>query len=334
VRVQRAPIVVDTRAALALSVVQDNAKGPQTVLSVDAARVQVSALSSPKVTDTSTALAVAERVQSQVTFHELDVTRDIEPLSTRLDVPAVTIRHLERFERFIPGKRSWRLMGGGVQAEGTFQSYQGVTQAHLSGDFAALQVQLAEHHLKGFGKLSLSYGANQSQRTSQLDHAEISFNTLKTRSGEEHTEDWWASVSTSRLQLTGPAGPQLSGTVVARAKNPEPVRQALGIPGIAKMVIPNKPLEVVAKLEPRGDLQRMQLLHAQTGSLTVAGELWSGERCRAGAFRVDGIPIPVGVALQDDDSELTWFASNVWLTEHLRDLDCRPQLKGIAQRNP
>jgi hypothetical protein len=68
--------------------------------------------------------------------------------------------------------------------------------------------------------------------------------------------------------------------------------------------------------------------------LTVAGELWSGEKCNSGAFRVDGIPVPVGISLQGDDSELTWFASEDWLSTHIRELGCHPPLTGIAQRAP
>jgi hypothetical protein len=334
VRVEREPIAVNTAATLDLRVIEDQStRSKQTHFSVSAPRVSLSALPPPNTAPTTELnLVVAEGVHGQQTLGELDLMQDIEPLSARVDVPAVTAEQLAQVARLIPGKRSWQLTGGRFQGGGSYQSNQGVTQAQLSGEFAALQLQLEEHQLKGYGKLSVSYGANQEQRTSQLDHAELSFNTLTTRSGDQRTADWWASVSTSHLQLTGPKGRHLNGTIVARAQNPEPVRQALGIPGIAKIVIPNKPLEVVVRLEHHGDRERMQLLHAQTGSLTVDGELWSGEKCRAGAFRVDGIPVPVGVALRDGDTKLTWFASKDWLTEHIRDLGCRPQLSGLAQR--
>lgn len=333
-RVERQPIAVDTVATLDLSVAQGDAKQTkQTQFSVSAQRVEVTALSPANTVQTNaSSLAVAERVHVLQTFRELDLMQDIEPLSTRVDVPVLVSDHLGQIAKLIPGQRTWQLAGGRFQGGGSYQSNQGVIQAQGSGDFAALHLQLDEHELRGYGRFSASYGANEEQQTSQLDHAEVLFNTLTTQSGDERTADWWASVSTSHLQLTGPKGHQLAGTVVARAKNPEPVRQALDIPGIAKLVIPDKPLEAVVKLSQHGDYQQLQLLHAKTGSLTVEGELWSAEKCSSGAFRVDGIPVPVGVALQDDDSSVTWFASEEWLTEHVRDLVCRPQPKGAAHR--
>lgn len=339
VRVERESIAVDTAATLQLSVVQHTVPPTnRTEFSVSAERVLLSSLSPPDANTANSAnavnLAVAERVQGLLTFRELDATRDISPLSIRLDAPAVSSDHLERIATLIPGKRDWRLTGGRAEVGATFQSQQGVTHATLSGKFSGLHLRLNEHALRSYGTVSMSYGANQERQTSQLDHAEILFNTLTIRARDQHTADWWASLSTSRLQLTGPAGRQLDGTIVARAKNPDPVRQALGIPGIAKLVIPDKPLEAVVKVSQHGDHEQLQLLHAKTGSLTVEGELWRAEKCRSGAFRVDGIPVPVGVALQDDDSSVTWFASEDWLTEHIRDLACRPQPKAIVRREP
>jgi hypothetical protein len=339
VRVAHAPVAIETAATVELSVGQS-----QTTLSLDAEQVMMD-LFARESADTVT-LARAERARGLLTFDQLDFTRDTEPLSTYLTVPVVSIEHVERIEKLFPGKRSWRVVGGSANGGGTLQAQQGEIQAQVTGDFAALHLQDAERELRGYGTYSVSYAASRAKQTSQLDHAEILFNTLSMRSGDQHTKDWWASVSTSRLQLTGPAPaerprngrngevPQLSGLIVARAKNPEPVRQALGIPGIAKLVIPDEPLEAVFKLEPHGTVERVQLLHARTGALTVSGELWRAEECSSGAFRVDGVPIPVGVSLQDGDSEVTWFASEAWLREQIQDLACRPPAKGLAQRSP
>jgi hypothetical protein len=49
---------------------------------------------------------------------------------------------------------------------------------------------------------------------------------------------------------------------------------------------------------------------------------------------VAGIAVPVGIHLYQEDSKLTWFASEDWLTEHIREIDCRSPAKGIAQREP
>jgi hypothetical protein len=326
-RVDHPPISVKTAATVELSVAR-----ARTDLSLSAPHVVLDLLVS-KSTETVN-LAVAEGTQGLLTFQQLDLTRDLAPLETRWDVPVVSVEHTERMEKLIPGKRSWKIVGGSANGGGTFQSHQGLTQIQVSGDFAGLHLKSEAHELRGYGTYSMSYGASDPEQTSQLDHAEILFNTLTTRAGNQRTENWWASLSTSRLQLTGPKGQQVDGLIVARAKNPEPVRQALSIPGIAKLIIPDEPLEAVVKLEPHDDIQRLQLVHAKTGSLTVAGELWRSETCSSGAFRVAGIPVPVGVAVNGDDSEVTWFASENWLPEQIQDLGCRPAVRGLAQRTP
>lgn len=352
-RVEHEPIAVETVAMVDLRVAQNEAAQQaddserKVDLWVSTEHVVLSALSPPNPNAAN--LAVAERVQGSIEFRELDLTQEFEPVRTVVEAPMISSDHVQRLDALIPGKRKWHVLGGRSDVGFSFQSERGVTQAALDGNFAGLHLQLDAHELRGFGKATLRYGANREHRTSQVDYAEVSFNTLTTRSGNKHTEDWWASLSTSRLQLTGPATAaqqsngavgqshgrmsQLNGTIVARAKNPEPVRQALGIPGIANLVIPDKPLEAVVKLEQHGDARRFQLLHAKTGDLTVVGELWTAEGCNSGAFRVAGIPVPVGIALEGDDSDITWLASEDWLIDHLRHIGC-PRLEGLAQRSP
>ncbi|HTM45877.1 MAG TPA: hypothetical protein VL137_13040 [Polyangiaceae bacterium] len=334
VRIAHEPIAVEAAVTLDLGVTPSDVDRKSRIdLILDTEQVTLSALaprrerSSPSSEPAN--LAVADRVHGAIEFRELDLTQDFQPLRTSFDVPRISSDHLQRLDPLIPGKRKWHVLGGRVDAEISYQSQQGITHAGIDGHFDALHLQLKEQQLQGYGKLHVRYRADH--QSSRLDDSEVLFNTLITQSGNLHTDDWWASLSASRLQLTGPKGPALDGTIVVRAKNPDPVRQALHIPGIAKLVIPDKPVEVVLRLEQHNDSRRLQLLQAKTGSLTVAGELWSGASGECGAFRVDGIPVPVGISLQGDDSELTWFASEGWLAAHLRDLGCRPPMANQAQ---
>jgi hypothetical protein len=204
-RVEREPIAVETAVTMDLRVIQNEiTQSKRTDLSLGAERMVLATLSSPSSQPAS--LAVAQNVHGVVELRELDFRRAIEISRTFLEVPQISAEHLGRLDALIPGKRAWRLAGGKASVRGTFQSEQGLVQARLDGDFAGLQLRLNEHELRGFGSLSVSFGGDREQQSSQLDHAEILFNTLTTRSGDQRTADWWASVSTSHLQLTGPTG--------------------------------------------------------------------------------------------------------------------------------
>jgi hypothetical protein len=170
-----------------------------------------------------------------------------------------------------------------------------------------------QHEAQAYGRLSLSYGGNRNDHSARLNHAEVIFNNVTLRSKNRKTSDWWGSVIADRIQLAGPES--LAGTIAVRGKNAEPVLNALDVPDIVRALIPNKPVDALAKLEKRGEVVHLDLVRAQTGSMNVSGEMRRDTNRTAGVFLATGIAIPIGIEFGREDSGVKLFASESWFEE-------------------
>jgi hypothetical protein len=257
--------------------------------------------------------AEAERIRATLSFAELDVARPLVFTKARLEAPVVELNHLERVGKMLPNE-SWKLLGGSATLSAMIELRDdGVAAADIGGDFEALRLGVKQHEAQAYGRLSLSYGGNRNDHSARLNHAEVIFNNVTLRSKNRKTSDWWGSVIADRIQLAGPES--LAGTIAVRGKNAEPVLNALDVPDIVRALIPNKPVDALAKLEKRGEVVHLDLVRAQTGSMNVSGEMRRDTNRTAGVFLATGIAIPIGIEFGREDSGVKLFASESWFEE-------------------
>jgi hypothetical protein len=313
-RIEVAPLKIVGRINLSAT----TAPSQSTMVSVDAPRSEIFLLSGER--DEVLPVAVVEPARWVSEFSESDLNKPLVRTSGNLTIDLVANR-LEELDSLVPSPKMLRLAGGSLEASASAKFGRvGLERVSSHATFGALRLALGEHEIWAYGQASGTYSVHPETQLAQLDEAEIQLSNAVVRSGSRTTTDWWASIRTDKMLLDAPLGQLLGGTIVSYAKNSDPVLDALDVPEIVRVLVPNRPLAVSARLGRRGEVDRIELIRAETGNLSVQGEAVRDATGLAGVFRVGGIAVPVGIVLEDLDSSLTLFASTRWFDEELQAL--------------
>jgi hypothetical protein len=194
---------------------------------------------------------------------------------------------------------------------------RGPIEANVEGaDF-----ELAGVHLFGHALVKAQAKLNPKLKNHMLDSVVLSLRNVGMRVGDEDVDSWWMDVTSRRLALWN-TKPQLAqGTMLIRAKNLEPVLEALAEKDELN--------DLIAKFTSLDDFRARVTLRKQGETTDVAleseSDVWdaSGRFYSKGeqsmlAVVVGGQALSLGIAKLGGDLEIAPMAETEWLNARLR----------------
>jgi hypothetical protein len=202
---------------------------------------------------------------------------------------------------------------------------------HMS--IQAIELDAAGVEVRGNANMKTRVEINPKQKRERFEDFAFSLRDVGMHAGSKEVNSWWMDLTGGRLLMSEAAGsPHTEGSVSIRAKDLEPILQALAQKGVITKLIP--------MFVSLGDF-RARTSMRQAGPLTDAvieseSDVWdiSGRVFKNGkktqlAVVVGGQAVSLGVADGPDGLEIMPFAKTGWLNEHLREFP-----KPLVQMRP
>jgi hypothetical protein len=265
----------------------------------------------------------------QIHQHREEVRLDTIQLSRSTDLKGASVR--------MPTVRSVDLrdlpvvLPEGAPIEVKNGNLRGSLQLDMDEKYWAsgpVEVEIGDLALEALGlefganlKLESKLRFNPKQKANHADELSFTLRDGTMSGGTRKVGGWWLNAASKRLSVHGTEPPRFEGTLAVRARDLQPVLEALAERDVVHDLIPKfthlSDFRASAQIESAGP--RMDVTVASESDVwDVAGRVYKeGEQARF-AVTFGGQAVSLGVAKMGEDLEIQPFARTSWLNERLR----------------
>lgn len=301
----------------------------------------------PLVTSTSksTYVSVARGMRSftvQIHGHKEEAQLDTIRLSRSTDLKAASVRmpnivsvDLRDMPVLLPEGAPVEVRKGELKASLSLDMDEKYwVHGPLKTTLSDLDFEAAGVRVGGDLELETNVRVNPKLKTNMVQNMALTMRNMSTRAGDESVENWWLNLTSKRLAFYNTEPSRLEGTLSVRARDLEPVLEALAEK--------DKISDLIPMFVSLGDFRAKAIIHSSGPvtdvSLGSESDIWdasgrvykNGENLRM-AMVVGGQAVSLGIASSGNGLELMPFAKTGWLNERLHNFP-KPlvQIRGEA----
>ncbi|HEY3496705.1 MAG TPA: hypothetical protein VGK73_18525 [Polyangiaceae bacterium] len=180
-------------------------------------------------------------------------------------------------------------------------------------------------------KLESALRFNPKQKINHVDDFVFTLRDAGMRAGDRSVENWWMNVVSRRLSFWNTEPPRFEGTLSVRARDLQPVLEALAERDVILDLIPKfthlTDFRASAMIEQSGPKLDITLA-SESDVWDAAGRVYKNGDQTQFAVTFGGQAVSLGIAKKGDDLDIQPFAKTTWLNERLREFPQPERMRG------
>lgn len=184
-----------------------------------------------------------------------------------------------------------------------------------------LKLDAAGVEMGGDLELKTQVRFNPKQKINQAQNMAFTLRDAEMRAGNRSVDGWWMNLDSKRLTFWASEPPRFAGSLSVRARDLEPVLEALAEKEVISKLIPLftslSDFRAGATIRAAGPITDVALA-SESDVWDFAGRIYKDKERSRMALVVGGQTVSLGVASDGDGLELMPFAKTEWLNEQLR----------------
>lgn len=240
----------------------------------------------------------------------------------RLNFPHVTSSDLGDIDAVLPEQSPVHLNRGTARASLALDVDENyVARGILRLAFDGARLKVADIDLGGDGLAEALPRFDIKHRWMVLKDFNLSLADVLMHVGDAEVKHWWMNLSSERITAQANAQ-RYEASFSLRAKDAKPVLEALAEKNEISSLIPKftslSDLKIVGTVRKKGPVTDVTLDPLESHVFDVAGRFYTNGKQSRSALVVGGKVISVGIAKDDEHTEIRPFAHSDWLNDRLR----------------